>query len=163
MAEIAIILGSDSDIGIFNKTKEVLDYFGVSYEKRIISAHRTPDILKEYIKECEGRGIKLLIAIAGMSAALPGVIASITNLPVIGVPVYKEGTAFGGMDALLSIVQMPAGVPVAAVSVNGGKNAALLALRILALNNDTIRDKLSAYVREQRNKVVEKDEKFRKI
>jgi len=160
MNEVSIIIGSDSDIPVLEDVVTMLDEFQVSYEKRILSAHRTPDILTNYVKSAEKNGTRVFIAIAGISAALPGVVASLTSKPVIGVPVYKSGGAFSGMDSLLSIVQMPPGVPVAAVSVNGGKNAALLALRILALENNNIGSKLVKYSEKQKNKVLEKDSKL---
>ncbi len=163
MSRIAIILGSDSDLPILNSITETLNFFEISFEKRVISAHRTPDILEKYVKEIESNGTEVVIAVAGMSAALPGVVAALTTLPVIGVPAYKDGGAFGGLDALLSIVQMPPGVPVAAVSVNGGKNAALLAVRILAINDGKIKKRLDEYIELQRKKVIEKDNKIKNI
>jgi len=160
MKEISVILGSDSDISILNEIKSIFNIFEIEFDKRIISAHRTPEILTNYIKSSEENGVKVFIAAAGMSAALPGVVASLTTRPVIGVPAYKEGNPFTGMDSLLSIVQMPPGVPVATVSINGGKNAALLALRILSIENDGMRLKLLDYTVTQKKKVLEKDSKL---
>jgi 5-(carboxyamino)imidazole ribonucleotide mutase len=159
MGVVSIILGSDSDIDVFKKASSVLEEFGISYERRIISAHRTPEILRDYVKDAQRRGVKVFIAIAGMSAALPGVIASLTTLPVIGVPVAINSTLLG-FDSLLSIVQMPPGVPVATVSVNGGKNAALLAVEILALSDSELTKKLEAYRAEQQASIIEKDKNF---
>jgi 5-(carboxyamino)imidazole ribonucleotide mutase len=124
-AKVSIILGSKSDMPIAEKIKKVLDENRVQYDLQVLSAHRTPDKLNEYLKSCRA---KVIIAVAGLSAALPGVVASKTKVPVIGVPVSAK---LGGMDALLSIVQMPPGVPVAAVGIDNGENAALLAMRIL--------------------------------
>ena len=160
MKKVSVVLGSDSDMPIFDEIKSVFDSFGIEFDKRIISAHRTPELLTDYVKSAGKNGIKIFIAVAGMSAALPGVVASLTTRPVIGVPAYKDGNPFMGIDSLLSIVQMPPGVPVAAVSVNGGKNAALLALRILSIEDENIISKLLDYDEEQKKKVVEKDLKI---
>jgi len=162
MKKISVVIGSDSDIPILNDIVSILDEFGIDYDKRIISAHRTPDVLSDYVKSSEEDGIKVFISVAGMSAALPGVMAALTARPVIGVPAYKNGNPFSGMDSLLSIVQMPPGVPVAAVSVNGGKNAALLALRILSIEDEDINRKLKEYSENQKRKVLEKDNKLNK-
>jgi len=160
MSVVSIILGSDSDIDVFKKASSVLEEFGIPYERRIISAHRTPEILKDYVEDARSRGVKVFIAMAGMSAALPGVIASLTTLPVIGVPVALNSTLLG-FDSLLSMVQMPPGVPVATVAVNGGKNAALLAVEILALSDSELAQKLDAYRAAQQASIIEKDKKFR--
>ena len=157
MKEISVIIGSDSDMPILKDIISIFNEFGINYDKRIISAHRTPEILLEYVRSAEKNGIKIFIAVAGMSAALPGVVSSLTIKPVIGVPAYKDGNPFSGIDSLLSIVQMPPGVPVGAVSVNGGKNAALLALRILSLKDESIKSKLMKYAETQKKKVLEKD------
>lgn len=156
---VSVVLGSDSDREIFSGLASVFNELGVSYEKRIISAHRTPDILKHYIESAVERGIKVFIAVAGMSAALPGVIASLTTVPVIGVPVALGSPAMG-LDALLSMVQMPPGVPVATVALNGGKNAALLAAEILALNDENLGNRLKAYREKQRQNVMDRDTAF---
>lgn len=129
MVDVSILSGSASDASVVQRIVDVLNEHGVSWEARVISAHREPDVLDTYLRECDS---KIFIAVAGLSAALPGVVASRTSRPVIGVPV--SGKLMGGLDALLSIVQMPKGVPVACVGVDNGENAALLAIRILSLN-----------------------------
>ena len=126
-------MGSVSDWEVMSAAAETLETFGVAYEKRIVSAHRTPDLLAEYAKTAKSRGIEVIIAGAGGAAHLPGMVASMTTLPVVGVPVKSK--ALNGLDSLLSIVQMPAGVPVATVAINGAKNAALVAVSILALHD----------------------------
>jgi 5-(carboxyamino)imidazole ribonucleotide mutase len=161
MSRVSVILGSDSDRDIFSGISSTLKELKIDFEKRIISAHRTPDILKEYIIEAQKRGVKVFIAVAGMSAALPGVIASHTTLPVIGVPVAKTSSVTG-FDALLSMVQMPPGIPVATVAINGSKNAALLAAGILAVSDDAIKEKLNQYRSKQQERVVNADKAFRK-
>ncbi|MCK4803266.1 MAG: 5-(carboxyamino)imidazole ribonucleotide mutase [Spirochaetes bacterium] len=158
---VAVILGSDSDIEIYEKVSAVLTEFEVSFEKRIISAHRTPDLLRDYVIGAEKKGIKVFIAIAGMAAALPGVIASFTTRPVIGVPVALKSPVMG-FDSLFSMLQMPPGIPVATVAVNGGKNAGLLALEILALTERDLSDRLKSFKNNQREKVVMKDQQFQK-
>lgn len=152
---IVIIMGSDSDLPVMNKAVEVLKEFGIQYEIRILSAHRVPSKLKEFIEDSEKKGIKVFIAGAGLAAHLPGVIASSTSLPVIGVPL-KSG-ALNGFDSLLSIVQMPPGVPVATVAIDGSKNAALLALQILAISNRELAAKLSDYKKNMEEAVLKKD------
>jgi len=140
---IGIIMGSDSDLPIMEKAFNVCKEFNISYEVKILSAHRTPEEHSNYSKSAESRGLKVIIAAAGGAAHLPGVTAANTLLPVIGVPI--KGQSFEGMDSLLSIVQMPSGIPVATVTVNGAKNAALLAIEILALSDNNIKDKLNDY------------------
>ena len=140
---IGIIMGSDSDLPIMEKAFNICKEFNISYEVKILSAHRTPEEHSNYSKSAESRGLKVIIAAAGGAAHLPGVTAANTLLPVIGVPI--KGQSFEGMDSLLSIVQMPSGIPVATVSVNGAKNAAFLAIEILALSNNNIKDKLNDY------------------
>jgi len=130
---VGIIMGSDSDLPVMNDAAEILKEAGIDYEMTIVSAHRTPKRLFQYAQTAAERGLKVIIAGAGGAAHLPGMTASITNLPVIGVPV--KTSAFSGLDSLLSIVQMPGGIPVATVAVNGAKNAGLLAVRILALES----------------------------
>jgi len=159
MALISIILGSDSDIHVFDGVSSILKDFKIVFEKRIISAHRTPDELRKYVKEAENKGIKIFIAIAGMAAALPGVIASYTTLPVIGVPVAQKSSVLG-LDSLFSILQMPPGVPVATVAVNGGKNAGLLAVAILAISDKNLMKNLVDYRKKQKDIIIEKDRKF---
>jgi len=140
--QIAVIMGSSSDKDIMNKCLEYLDYFNVSYETKILSAHRNPDDLDAYIKNIESKGTEVIIAGAGMAAALPGVIASKVCIPVIGVPL--DSSPLSGVDALYSIVQMPPGIPVATVAIGsaGAKNAAILAVEILALQDNKLRNKL---------------------
>ena len=160
MPKISVILGSDSDKHVYAGIASTLEDLGLSHDKRIISAHRTPDILKSYIKEAEEKGICIFIAVAGMAAALPGVIASFTTYPVIGVPV-SSGSPPMGMDSLFSMVQMPPGVPVATVALNGGKNAAILAAEILSVSDIKLAEKLKAAREKQREKVIEKDTAFK--
>ncbi|GAB4112460.1 MAG: 5-(carboxyamino)imidazole ribonucleotide mutase [Candidatus Caldatribacteriota bacterium] len=147
--EIAIIMGSLSDQETMNKAEEILNELGISYEVKVLSAHRTPDLLLEYIQQIEERGFKIIIAGAGGAAHLPGVIASRTILPVIGVPI--ETKILGGLDSLLSIVQMPSGIPVATMGIGNAKNAGLMAAHILALENSEIKKRLEDY----RKKMVE--------
>lgn len=156
--EVGIIMGSDSDYLVMEKAIEVLKEFNISYEAKIVSAHRTPNRMKEYAETAIERGIKVIIAGAGGSAHLPGMTASFTTLPVIGVPVQTK--TLKGLDSLLSIVQMPAGVPVATVAIDGAKNAALLALQILAVNNKKLQKKLIEYKSKMENEVIEKDNKL---
>jgi len=141
--KVAIIMGSISDKETMEKAAEVLEELGVPYEMKVLSAHRTPDLLFEYIAQIEEKGFKVVIAGAGGAAHLPGVIASKTLLPVIGVPI--ETKALGGLDSLLSIVQMPGGIPVATVGIGNAKNAGLLAAHILAIENSKIRERLKDY------------------
>ncbi len=152
MNSVTIILGSISDKAIFEKCKAIFDEFGVRYDVRIASAHRTPERVKEIVKNSDS---DVFIAIAGLSAALPGAIAAETTKPVIGVPVEAK---LDGLDALLSIVQMPPGIPVACVGIDRGKNAALLATEILALKDNDLRNKLGDYRRKMKEK-IEKDNK----
>ncbi len=142
-----IIMGSTSDLEVMSAAFAVFDDFGVEYEKKVISAHRAPKLLADYVSGAKERGVAVIIAGAGSAAHLAGAAAAYTTLPVIGVPI--SGKAFGGMDALLSMVQMPSGVPVATVAVNGAKNAALLALEIFALSDKKISEKLEAFRAEQ--------------
>jgi len=160
LTTVSVILGSDSDRDIYSGIASTLNDFGIPHEKRIISAHRTPDILEKYVAEAEKRGIRIFIAVAGMAAALPGVIASLTTLPVIGVPVAHSSPVMG-MDSLLSMVQMPPGVPVATVALNGGKNAAILAAEILAFSDESLSRKVKELREMQRQRVIEKDNAFK--
>lgn len=153
--KIGIIMGSTSDLEVMSAAFAVLDQFGVPYEKKVISAHRAPALLAQWAGSARERGIDVIIAGAGGAAHLPGVTAAYTTLPVIGVPI--NGKAFGGMDALLSIVQMPSGIPVATVSVNGAKNAALLALSILSVSDKDIESKLADF-RKKQTEAIEKTE-----
>ncbi len=140
-----IIMGSDSDLPVMSEAAKVLKELGIEYEMNVVSAHRTPDKMYDYAKTAEERGISVIIAGAGGSAHLPGMVASLTCIPVIGVPIKLKN--LGGMDSLLSIVQMPAGVPVATVSINGGTAAGLLAARMLGVKNAEIRQKLTCYMK----------------
>lgn len=152
---VSIVMGSDSDLPVMEKAAGILQEFGIGYEMRVLSAHRTPDETSEYARTAAGRGFAVIIAGAGMSAALPGVVAAQTELPVIGVPVY--GQKLGGVDALYAIAQMPPGVPVASVGIDAAVNAALLAVRILALSDPELVKKLEAYRDSAREKVLNKD------
>jgi len=145
MAEVAIVYGSKSDEGIMRDALEVLDEFGIEYETMIVSAHRQPDKTAEFARAAAGRGVRIIIAGAGLAAALPGVIAAHTSLPVIGVPI--GGGPLNGVDALYAIVQMPKGVPVATVGISNARNAGLLAVRILALSDKNLSLKLEEYRR----------------
>ena len=145
-------MGSVSDWEVMSADAETLETFGVAYEKRIVSAHRTPDLLAEYAKTAKSRGIEVIIAGAGGAAHLPGMVASMTTLPVVGVPVKSK--ALNGLDSLLSIVQMPAGVPVATVAINGAKNAALVAVSILALHDEALALALEDFRRRQTETVL---------
>ena len=141
--KVAVIMGSDSDLPVLQPALDTLRQFGVDYEVLVASAHRTPDKVHEFAAGAAERGVKVIIAAAGAAAHLPGVIASYTTLPVIGIPV--DSTSVGGLDALLSIVQMPAGIPVATMAINGAKNAALFSLQILAAGNSQIAEQLVQY------------------
>jgi 5-(carboxyamino)imidazole ribonucleotide mutase len=151
--QISIVMGSASDYETVKETVKVLDDFGVAYEKQVVSAHRTPEDMVEYAKNAQERGIQVIIAAAGGAAHLPGMIASLTELPVIGIPV--KSSALDGLDSLLSIVQMPAGVPVLTVAIGtaGAKNAALGAMRILALHDPALNEKLHVYRLEMADQV----------
>ncbi|MHB8360373.1 MAG: 5-(carboxyamino)imidazole ribonucleotide mutase [Thermoplasmataceae archaeon] len=153
MPKIGIIMGSRSDLEIMSEAKTVLDQFSVESELNIISAHRTPEFMFEYAKNAESRGIKVIIAGAGGSAHLPGMTASLTLLPVIGVPIMTK--SLKGIDSLLSIVQMPYGIPVATVAINGAKNAAILAIRILSIDDKGLSNKLKLFMETQKKGVME--------
>ena len=152
MVSVGIIMGSTSDYEVMKDACSMLDEFGVEYEKKVVSAHRTPDLMYEYAKNAEGRGIKVIIAGAGGAAHLPGMVAAMTTLPVIGVPVKSR--ALNGLDSLLSIVQMPGGVPVLTVASNGAKNAALSAVAILATSDAKLSKKLKEYRNNQTESVL---------
>lgn len=158
MAQVSIVMGSDSDMPVMAKAAEVLDEFGISYEMRIISAHREPDDFFEYAKTAEDRGVKVIIAGAGKAAHLPGMCAALFPLPVIGIPMKTSD--LGGVDSLYSIVQMPSGIPVATVAINGGKNAGILAAKILAVSDSALEDKLKAYSKTMKEEVEAKDQKL---
>ena len=149
--KVSIIMGSTSDLEVMSGAFGILDSFGIEYEKRVISAHRTPELMFEYTKALKGRGFGVVIAGAGGAAHLAGVAAGLTTLPVIAVPMATKN--LGGLDSLLSMVQMPTGIPVATVAIGGAKNAAILAAEILALGDKAISDKLDAYREEQAEKI----------
>jgi len=156
---VGVIMGSDSDWVTMKGAAEALDEFGVDYEVGVVSAHRTPVKMIEYGRAAADRGIRVIIAGAGGAAHLPGMVASVTPLPVIGVPVPLKH--LDGMDSLLSIVQMPAGVPVATVSIGGARNAGLLAVRILAASDDALRARMTAFQADLETLVAEKDAALR--
>lgn len=158
---VSILMGSDSDLPIMQEAAQVLEEFNIDYEIKIISAHRTPKEAIDYSQSASGRGLKVIIAGAGGAAHLAGVIAALTTLPVIGVPVL--GKAFEGLDSLLSMVQMPSGIPVATVAVNGAKNAGILALKILATCDPELTKKLITYQQKLHDSVIEKDSNLQKI
>lgn len=151
-----VVMGSDSDWPTMKEATEILDHFGIPYEKRVVSAHRTPDLMAEYGKTARERGLKVIIAGAGGAAHLPGMLASHTTLPVIGVPV--KTTALGGIDSLYSIVQMPNGVPVATVAIGKAKNAGLLCARILGTEDSSIAKKLDEYHQDMAKDSLKKTE-----
>ncbi len=155
MVQVGIVMGSDSDMAVMSKAADVLEELGISYEMRIISAHREPDLFFEWAKGAEDRGLKVIIAGAGMAAHLPGMCAALFPLPVIGIPMHT--TSLGGRDSLYSIVQMPSGIPVATVAINGGKNAALLAAKILAVSDPDLLERLKAVSAKQEAEVKAKD------
>jgi len=152
---VAIVMGSDSDFAVMQKAADILIEFQIPYEMRILSAHRVPNKLKEFVEKSESEGVKVFIAGAGLAAHLPGVIASMTYLPVIGIPLLS-GT-LNGIDSLLSIVQMPGGIPVATVGIDNSKNAALLAVQILSTSNNELADKLKLYRKKMADAVLKKD------
>ena len=151
--KVAILMGSTSDYDVMSAAVETLDAFGVPYEKRVISAHRTPDLMFEYARSAKANGIDVIIAGAGGAAHVAGVIAGLTTVPVIGVPIRTQ--TMGGLDSLLSIVQMPGGIPVATVAINGAKNAALLAVQLLAIKYEDLAAKLEEFRKKQTQKVLD--------
>lgn len=161
MAKVGIVMGSDSDMPIMAQAADFLDKMGIDYEMTIISAHREPDIFFNYAKSAEEKGFKVIIAGAGKAAHLPGMCAALFPMPVIGIPMKTSD--LGGVDSLYSIVQMPSGIPVATVAINGGKNAGILAVKILATSDPELLAKLKAYSEEMKNEVVGKDEKLQKL
>lgn len=158
MTKVGIVMGSDSDMPVMSKAAEVLDKLGVEYEMTIISAHREPDVFFEYAKSAEEKGWKVIIAGAGMAAHLPGMCAAIFPMPVIGIPMHT--TSLGGRDSLYSIVQMPSGIPVATVAINGGANAGILAAKILATSDDELLSRLKKYSADMKAEVEAKAEKL---
>ncbi len=161
MAKVGIVMGSDSDLPVMSKAAEMLEKFGIDYEMTVISAHRMPDIFFDYAKSAEEKGYKVIIAGAGGAAHLPGMAAAIFPLPVIGVPIHTK--ALGGVDSLYSIVQMPSGIPVATVAIDGGANAGILAAKILAASDAELLQKLKDYKDELKDAVVAKKEKLEKV
>ena len=159
MAQVSIVMGSDSDMPVMAKAAEILDKFGISYEMRIISAHRMPDTFFEYAQTAEERGVKVIIAGAGMAAHLPGMCAALFPMPVIGIPMHTTSD-WEAVDSLYSIVQMPSGIPVATVAINGGANAGILAAKILAVSDPELLAKLKAYSAEMKDGVLKKDAKL---
>jgi 5-(carboxyamino)imidazole ribonucleotide mutase len=156
---VSIVMGSDSDLPIMKQAAEMLEQFGVQYEIDIISAHRTPEKLYEFASNAHKRGILVIIAGAGGAAHLPGMIAAISPLPVIGVPI-KSSNSIDGWDSVLSILQMPGGVPVATVALNGAKNAGILAAQIVSAKEEKIRNKIILYKQELKEQVLEKSKKM---
>ena len=161
MKKVGIVMGSDSDMPVMSKAAAILDKLGVEYEMKIISAHREPDVFFEYARSAEERGFKVIIAGAGMAAHLPGMCAAIFPMPVIGIPMHT--TSLGGRDSLYSIVQMPSGIPVATVAINGGANAGLLAAKILATSDPELLEKLKAYSAEMKETVQAKADRLAKV
>ncbi len=160
MPRVSIVMGSDSDMPVMSKAAQMLDKFGIEYEMRIISAHREPEIFFDYAKTAKDRGVKVIIAGAGKAAHLPGMCAALFEGPVIGIPMKTSD--LGGVDSLYSIVQMPSGIPVATVAINGGANAGILAAKILATADDDLAAKLNSYSEEMKTGVVAKDDKLQK-
>jgi len=158
--KVSIVMGSDSDLDIMKKSIDILNDFGIENEVAIISAHRTPKLLEEYTSKLKSRGVQVVISGAGGAAALPGVIAALTPIPVIGVPI-KSSNSIDGWDSILSILQMPSGIPVATVALDGAKNAGLLAVRILALQDQKLADKLDMFIKEMKNAVIAKSKILR--
>lgn len=158
---VGIIMGSDSDLPVMKEAAQILDQLKISYELTVVSAHRTPDRLVEYSKKARDRGIKVIIAGAGGAAHLPGMVASMTPLPVIGVPVKTR--TLNGVDSLYSIVQMPPGIPVATVAINGSKNAGILAASIIGSSDDTVLDRVEHYKKDLEEMVLDKAAKLEDI
>ena len=161
MSQVAIIMGSKSDFDIMNEAIEILESFDIKTEYDIVSAHRTPNKMVEYASNAEKKGIKVIIAGAGGAAHLPGMVASITSLPVIGVPI-KSRNSIDGWDSILSILQMPGGVPVATVALNGSKNAGILAAQIIGSFNSNVADRVKAYKKDLEKKVIESSKDLKK-
>ena len=161
MAKVGIVMGSDSDLKVMSKAAAQLEELGIEYEITIISAHRQPDALIDWTRSAESRDIKVIIAGAGMAAHLPGMCAAIFPMPVIGIPMHT--TSLGGRDSLYSIVQMPSGIPVATVAINGGANAGLLAAKILATSDPELLEKLKAYSQELKEQVEAKDARLQEV
>jgi 5-(carboxyamino)imidazole ribonucleotide mutase len=150
--KVSIIMGSTSDLGVMEGAAKILDEFEIPFEINALSAHRTPEAVEKFALEAEGRGIKVIIAGAGMAAHLPGVIAAMTTLPVIGVPIKAS---LEGLDAMLAIIQMPPGIPVATVAINGAYNAGILSVQMLSLHDEVLREKLVQFKQSLKNKIVQ--------
>ena len=161
MAKVGIVMGSDSDMPVMAQAADFLEKMGIEFEMTVISAHREPDVFFEYAKSAEEKGYKVMIAGAGKAAHLPGMCAALFPMPVIGVPMKTSD--LGGVDSLYSIVQMPSGIPVATVAINGGKNAGILAAKILAASDPELLQKLKDYSEEMKNEVVSQAEKLDEI
>ena len=161
MAKVGIVMGSDSDMPVMAQAADFLEKMGIEFEMTVISAHREPDVFFEYAKSAEEKGYKVMIAGAGKAAHLPGMCAALFPMPVIGVPMKTSD--LGGVDSLYSIVQMPSGIPVATVAINGGKNAGIRAAKILAASDPELLQKLKDYSEEMKNEVVSKAEKLDEI
>ena len=161
MAKVGIVMGSDSDMPVMAQAADFLEKMGIEFEMTVISAHREPDVFFEYAKSAEEKGYKVMIAGAGKAAHLPGMCAALFPMPVIGVPMKTSD--LGGVDSLYSIVEMPSGIPVATVAINGGKNAGILAAKILAASDPELLQKLKDYSEEMKNEVVSKAEKLDEI
>lgn len=161
MAQVGIVMGSDSDMPIMAKAADILEELGISYEMTIISAHREPDVFFEYARSAEEKGFKVIIAGAGKAAHLPGMCAAIFPMPVIGVPMKTSD--LGGVDSLYSIVQMPSGIPVATVAIGGGQNAGILAAKILAVSDPALLERLKEYSKSLKESVQEKDAKLQEV
>lgn len=159
MAKVGIVMGSDSDMPVMAKAAEILDKLGIDYEMTIISAHREPDIFFQWAKSAEERGIRVIIAGAGKAAHLPGMCAALFSMPVIGIPMKTSD--LGGVDSLYSIVQMPSGIPVATVAINGGANAGILAAKILAVSDEELLQKVKDYSEALKNDVVKRQKSWR--
>lgn len=160
-AKVGIVMGSDSDLPVMSKAAEILEQLGVEYDITVISAHRAPDVFFDYAKSAEAKGYKVIIAGAGGAAHLPGMSAAIFPMPVIGVPIMTKG--LGGADSLYSIVQMPGGIPVATVAINGGLNAGILAAKILATSDSELLERLKIYSESLKDGVLKKSEKLNKL
>lgn len=158
--KVSIIMGSTSDMGVMEAAAKILDEFEIPFEINALSAHRTPDVVEKFARSAKDRGIKVIIAAAGMAAHLPGVVAAMTPLPVIGVPIKAS---FDGLDALLAIVQMPPGIPVATVAVNGAMNAALLAVQIMATGDEVLMEKFANYKENLKSKIVKANQDLSEI
>ena len=157
---VSIIMGSDSDLAIMQQTAEILDEFGIGYEMDIVSAHRTPEKLYHFASTAHHRGIEVIVAGAGGAAHLPGMVAAISPLPVIGVPI-KSSNSIDGWDSILSILQMPSGVPVATVALNGAKNAGILAAQIISVSDSSLRSKIIQYKKKLTDQVLAKSEQYK--